>query len=50
MKESTKASLRSWTIWLPVKLIRLYQILLSPYMGRQCRYTPTCSAYGIEIT
>jgi putative membrane protein insertion efficiency factor len=33
---------------LPVKLIRLYQILLSPYMGRQCRYTPTCSNYALE--
>ena len=48
MKESTKASLRSWTIWLPGKLIRLYQITLSPYMGRQCRYTPTCSNYALE--
>ena len=48
MDASKKASWRSWTIWLPVKLIRLYQIFLSPYMGRQCRYTPTCSNYGIE--
>ena len=48
MKESTRALLRSWTIWLPVKLIRLYQITLSPYMGRQCRYTPTCSNYALE--
>ena len=43
MNASKKALWRSWTIWLPTKLIRLYQILLSPYMGRQCRYTPTCS-------
>ena len=48
MDESKKASLRSWTIWLPTKLIRLYQIFLSPYMGRQCRYTPTCSNYALE--
>ena len=48
MNESKRASLRCWTIWLPVKLIRLYQITLSPYMGRQCRYTPTCSHYAIE--
>ena len=48
MNESKKASLRSLTIWLPVKLIRLYQITLSPYMGRQCRYTPTCSNYALE--
>ncbi len=48
MDELKKASLRSWTIWLPTKLIRLYQIFLSPYMGRQCRYTPTCSNYALE--
>ena len=48
MSESKKASPRSWTIWLPVKLIRLYQVTLSPYMGRQCRYTPTCSNYALE--
>lgn len=35
-------------IWLPVRLIRLYQITLSPYMGKQCRYTPTCSNYALE--
>ena len=48
MDASKKASWRSWTIWLPVNLIRLYQIFLSPYMGRQCRYTPTCSNYALE--
>jgi len=31
-----------------VVLIKLYQYLLSPIMGAQCRYTPTCSQYGIE--
>ena len=30
-----------------IGLIRLYQITLSPYIGRACRYTPTCSNYGI---
>jgi putative membrane protein insertion efficiency factor len=29
-------------------LIRLYQILLSPLLGASCRYTPTCSQYGLE--
>ncbi len=48
MDESKKASVRYWTTWLPIKLIRLYQLTLSPYMGRQCRYTPTCSNYAIE--
>jgi len=31
-----------------IGLIRLYQITLSPFVGRACRYTPTCSNYGIE--
>lgn len=26
----------------------LYRIFLSPLLGRQCRYLPTCSAYGDE--
>lgn len=31
-----------------VLLIKIYQNLLSPLLGAQCRYTPTCSQYGIE--
>jgi putative membrane protein insertion efficiency factor len=33
---------------LMIGLIKLYQVTLSPYIGRACRYTPTCSNYGIE--
>lgn len=29
-------------------LIRLYQLTLSPWLGRQCRYEPTCSHYATE--
>jgi putative membrane protein insertion efficiency factor len=29
-------------------LIRLYQITLSPFVGRFCRFTPTCSRYFDE--
>ena len=29
-------------------LIRLYQLTLSPLLGRACRYYPTCSAYTYE--
>jgi putative membrane protein insertion efficiency factor len=28
--------------------IKIYQWTLSPLIGRSCRYTPTCSNYGIE--
>lgn len=33
---------------LMILLIRFYQLTLSPFIGRNCRYTPTCSNYGIE--
>jgi putative membrane protein insertion efficiency factor len=29
-------------------LIRFYQAFISPLLGAKCRYTPTCSAYGME--
>ncbi len=29
-------------------LIRLYQLLLSPFWGAQCRLHPTCSCYAME--
>ncbi len=29
-------------------VIRGYQILLSPYFGSQCRFSPTCSHYSIQ--
>ena len=29
-------------------LIRLYQLTLSPWLGLQCRYEPTCSKYATE--
>jgi len=31
-----------------IGLIKLYQFTLSPFFGSQCRFTPTCSQYGIE--
>tara|TARA_Y100000590_G_C15508388_1_gene934445 strand:+ start:198 stop:440 length:243 start_codon:yes stop_codon:yes gene_type:complete len=31
-----------------IKLIKLYQLILSPYLGNNCRYLPTCSEYFIE--
>lgn len=29
-------------------LIRLYQLTLSPWLGRHCRFYPSCSAYCLE--
>jgi putative membrane protein insertion efficiency factor len=31
-----------------IYIIRLYQKFLSPLLGAQCRYTPTCSQYAVE--
>lgn len=30
-----------------IGLVRLYQLLLSPIFGRQCRFEPSCSHYFI---
>jgi len=29
-------------------IIRFYQVFISPFLGANCRYTPTCSQYGKE--
>ncbi|MBC8355345.1 MAG: membrane protein insertion efficiency factor YidD [Planctomycetes bacterium] len=31
-----------------IGLVRLYQIVLSPLLGRNCRFQPTCSSYFIQ--
>ncbi|MEZ4799413.1 MAG: membrane protein insertion efficiency factor YidD [Flavobacteriales bacterium] len=28
--------------------IRIYQALISPLLGSNCRHTPTCSQYAVE--
>jgi putative membrane protein insertion efficiency factor len=34
--------------WLFLLLIRIYQLVISPLLGSNCRFTPTCSQYGVE--
>ena len=34
--------------WVLIGCVRLYQLLLSPLLGRNCRFTPTCSHYFIQ--
>ncbi|HKO80558.1 MAG TPA: membrane protein insertion efficiency factor YidD [Chitinophagaceae bacterium] len=31
-----------------ILLIKIYQLIISPWIGPKCRYTPTCSHYAIE--
>ena len=35
-------------ILLFVYLIKIYQYFISPLIGQNCRYLPTCSEYAIE--
>ena len=31
-----------------ILLIKIYQKIISPVLGPQCRFTPTCSNYALE--
>ncbi|MEM8682775.1 MAG: membrane protein insertion efficiency factor YidD [Pseudomonadota bacterium] len=31
-----------------IGLVRLYRVALSPWLGSNCRFQPTCSQYAIE--
>ena len=34
--------------WLLLRAIRAYQLVLSPFIGNQCRFHPTCSHYAAQ--
>jgi len=31
-----------------VGIVKSYRLLLSPWIGSSCRFTPTCSAYSLQ--
>jgi putative membrane protein insertion efficiency factor len=35
-------------VWPLTASIRAYQKLVSPSLGRNCRFAPTCSSYALE--
>lgn len=35
-------------VWPWIGLIRIYQYGLSPFFGRSCRFSPSCSEYAVE--
>lgn len=34
--------------WPVVQLVRAYRVAISPWLGMNCRFQPTCSTYTIE--
>ena len=46
--KKTLRFISNWTVKLFILLIRIYQYGISPYTPASCRYTPTCSNYGVE--
>lgn len=41
---ATIVGLPSWTL---ILMVRMYQAGLSPLLGRNCRFQPTCSTYFV---
>jgi len=31
-----------------IYIVKVYQLVLSPFFGQQCRFYPTCSQYAVE--
>ncbi|MBC9910625.1 membrane protein insertion efficiency factor YidD [Chitinophaga varians] len=40
--------MKRWLSYPFIFLIKVYQWLISPLLGAKCRYTPSCSQYGLE--
>ena len=44
MQQSLKYALKAFLI----TLIKFYKLVISPFLGANCRYIPTCSDYAIQ--
>lgn len=47
MKQLLKGFSNLFTLFF-ILLIKIYQWVISPFLPNACRFTPTCSQYGIE--
>ncbi|NLH47935.1 MAG: membrane protein insertion efficiency factor YidD [Myxococcales bacterium] len=45
---ATEPLVLRWLTRLSAGMIRFYQRAISPYLGNNCRYRPTCSQYALE--
>lgn len=43
-----KKGIKPFFSFIFLAIIRFYQLFISPFLGANCRYTPTCSQYGKE--
>jgi putative membrane protein insertion efficiency factor len=34
--------------WIAIGLVRVYQVVLSPFFAGSCKYHPSCSQYAID--
>ena len=51
MKETLRAAIAALNhaaVWALVLAIRAYQAVLSPMLGNNCRFAPSCSKYAVE--
>lgn len=42
------AALGRLLAWPLIALVGAYRVMLSPWLGNNCRFEPTCSAYALE--
>ncbi|MBQ7222635.1 MAG: membrane protein insertion efficiency factor YidD [Bacteroidales bacterium] len=40
--------MRPVILWPFLMLIKFYKLAISPLLGNNCRFTPTCSQYAVE--
>jgi putative membrane protein insertion efficiency factor len=48
MQNNIWETVKKVAIWPFVMLIRFYQVCISPLKPACCRFTPTCSQYGLQ--
>ena len=48
MTESLRSRLSLLPRRLLIGVVRIYRLLLSPWLGNACRFEPTCSVYAID--
>jgi uncharacterized protein len=40
--------MRNFFINIAIGFVKFYQLAVSPFLGNNCRYVPTCSSYAMQ--